>query len=235
MNFVPSSRTIDQLKKLDWECKGPNGETLTLKPTSEESYTLPCSIYAATKLACEQMAGIVSEAYGIPIVCLRFQNVYGEGQSLKNPYTGIISIFSNRLRNNQSINIFEDGEESRDFIHVSDVVESIRLSLESTMKGFPILNIGSGIPTSVMAVASILKEKLNSQSEIRVSGDFRVGDIRHCYADMTRVVKILNFQPKIGIEQGLGFFCDWFIKQSPETDRSDDALKELANKGLARK
>lgn len=232
--YVPQSRNADQLKTKDWECKGPNGESLNLVATSEQIFTRPSSIYAATKLACEQMADIISGAYGIKIVTLRFQNVYGEGQSLKNPYTGIISIFANRMRNDLPINIFEDGNESRDFIHVSDVVESIQLSISDKITNSTIINIGSGIPTTVLSIAEILKNKLKSHSDIKVSGDFRVGDIRHCYADLTLAKQILNFTPKLSIEKGLNFFCEWFENQAPEVDKSENALQELSSIGLAR-
>lgn len=232
--YVPESRNVEQLKNKDWDCKGPNGESLKLIATSEKVSARPSSIYAATKLACEQMADIVSETYGTKIITLRFQNVFGEGQSLKNPYTGIISIFANRMRTNLPINIFEDGQESRDFIHVSDIIEAIHLSMNDKIDKNIIINIGSGIPTSVLSIANILKNKLNSCSDIKISGDFRAGDIRHCFADIALAKQVLNFDPKLTIEEGLNLFCKWFEKQAPETDKSDSAMQELSSIGLAR-
>lgn len=213
---------------------GPNGESLALVATPEDAAPRPASVYAATKLANETLGRIFSEAYGTTVLALRFQNVYGERQSLRNPYTGILSIFSNRMRRNLPINIFEDGEESRDFIHVSDIVHGISLALEKPLTGFHVVNLGSGIPTSVMEVAEILRSLLKSKSELTVSGDFRAGDIRHCYADLKKAKQILGFEPQSTIKQGLERFCNWVETQSILEDRSEAALRELTNRGLGR-
>lgn len=213
---------------------GPNGESLALVATPEDAAPRPASVYAATKLANETLGRIFSEAYGTTVLALRFQNVYGERQSLRNPYTGILSIFSNRMRKNLPINIFEDGKESRDFIHVGDIVRGISLALEKPLTGFHVVNLGSGIPTSVLEVAEILRSLLKSNSELIVSGDFRVGDIRHCYADLTKATQILDFEPQLTINQGLERFCNWVETQPVIEDRSDAAMRELANRGLGR-
>ncbi|MGD9663024.1 MAG: NAD-dependent epimerase/dehydratase family protein, partial [Porticoccaceae bacterium] len=148
--ITAAPRDANRLKAGVFEPIGPHGEALELVATPEDIYPNPASVYAATKLANENLGKIFSEAYGTSVVALRFQNVYGEGQSLRNPYTGILSIFSNRMRQNLPINIFEDGKETRDFVHASDVAAAIGLALERTLSGFHTINVGSGVPTSVM-------------------------------------------------------------------------------------
>jgi len=194
----------------------------------------PSSIYAATKLANEQLGRIFAEAYGTTVAALRFQNVYGERQSLRNPYTGILSIFSNRMRQNLAVNIFEDGLESRDFVHVSDVVRGILLALGADLPAFTVANIGAGRPTSVMEVATTLRRLLGSQSELNVSGDFRAGDIRHCYADLSNARSLLGFEPAVALETGLANFVRWVLTQSVIEDQSSRAQAELTRLGLGR-
>jgi dTDP-L-rhamnose 4-epimerase len=203
-----------------------------LVATSEDVMPSPASVYAATKLANETLGRIVADAYGTTVVALRFQNVYGERQSLRNPYTGILSIFSNRMRQQLPINIFEDGHESRDFVHVSDIVRAVGLALTQPLTGFHAINIGSGVPTSVLQVADTLRGLLGSSSELAVSGDFRAGDIRHCYADLTRAKEILGFEPSLSVTQGLALFCQWVLTQPVLEDRSEKAMQELARLGL---
>ncbi len=231
---VPGSRSAARMAQGMFDPLGPDGEALELVGTPEDAPPSPSSIYAATKLANEQLGRICAEAYGITVAALRFQNVYGERQSLRNPYTGILSIFSNRMRQNLPINIFEDGLESRDFVHVHDVVRSIRLALEAELPPFTVANVGSGQPTSVMRVAETLKRLLGSQSELQVSGDFRVGDIRHCYADLSNVRALLGFSPAVDLEDGLRAFCDWVATQAIGEDRSAQAMAELTKLGLSK-
>lgn len=232
--IVPPSREVTNLAAGKFEPTGANGETLELVATPEDAPPSPSSIYAATKLANETLGRIFAEAYGTSVVALRFQNVYGERQSLRNPYTGILSIFSNRMRQGLPINIFEDGQESRDFVHVSDVVRGICLSLEAKLAPFSMANIGSGVPTSVMEVASLLRELLDSSSELQVSGDFRAGDIRHCYADLSQARALLGFEPAISLRAGLRAFCDWVRTQPVLVDRSAEAMAELTRLGLSK-
>ena len=229
---VPAPRSAEAMKTGDFDVYGPNGETLELIATPESATAQPASVYAATKLANETLGRVFADAYGTAVVALRFQNVFGERQSLKNPYTGILSIFSNRMRKNLPINIFEDGQESRDFVHVSDIVRSVRLALEQEMRGFHVLNVGSGIPTSVMQVAEMLRKELGSRSELTVTGNFRVGDIRHCYADLTMAEKVLGFQPKVNVDEGIARFCGWVMTQPVMEDKSAQAMAELAKLGL---
>lgn len=231
---VAVPRDANRLKAGLFEPVGPNGEALQLVATPEDISPSPASVYAATKLANESLGKIFAEAYGTTVVALRFQNVYGERQSLRNPYTGILSIFSNRMRQNLAINIFEDGKESRDFVHVSDIVAAIGLALNKPLSGFHAINVGSGVATSVMKVAETLCELLGSQSTLAVSGDFRAGDIRHCYADLKRAREVLGFEPSLTVEQGLAKFCNWVMTQPVLEDRSEKAMSELARLGLGR-
>ena len=231
---VPAPRDAARMKAGDFEPRGPGGEALELVATPEDVSPRPASVYAATKLANETLGQIFADAYGTTVVALRFQNVYGERQSLRNPYTGILSIFSNRMRQGLPINIFEDGRESRDFVHVSDIVRAIGLALQQPLEGFHALNVGSGMPTSVMAVAEALRGLLGSTSSLAVSGDFRAGDIRHCYADLTLARTVLGFEPSLDVTQGLGRFCQWVLTQPVLEDRSEKAMSELARLGLGR-
>ena len=230
----PASRSHAALSAGQWDPTGPGGEPLQLMATPEDAPLRPASIYAATKRSMEEMGRIFSEAYAVPTMALRFQNVYGERQSLLNPYTGILSIFSNRMREHLPINVFEDGLESRDFVHVSDVVRSISLSLTRDLAGFHTLNIGAGVPTSVIEITQALAQRLNSRSRITVTGDFRVGDIRHCYADVRLARAVLGFEPAVSLAQGLDAFCDWVRTQAIEVDQSGAVQQALAGLGLGK-
>jgi dTDP-L-rhamnose 4-epimerase len=229
---VPAPRSTEHMKAGRFEPVGAAGEQLELIATPEHAPPSPASVYAATKLANETLGKIFAEAYNTPVVALRFQNVYGERQSLRNPYTGILSIFSNRMRQNLPINIFEDGLESRDFVHVSDIVRAIELGLEQPLTGFQAVNVGSGVPTSVMDMAEILRELLSSTSELTVTGNFRAGDIRHCYADLAHAGATLGFKPSLDVRQGLQRFCEWVLTQPVQEDQSGKAMSELASRGL---
>jgi dTDP-L-rhamnose 4-epimerase len=231
---VPPSREVASLAAGKFEPTGPSGEVLELVATPEDVTPSPASVYAATKLANETLGRIFAEAYGTSVVALRFQNVYGERQSLRNPYTGILSIFSNRMRQGLPINIFEDGLESRDFVHVSDIVRAICLGLITDLPPFAIANVGAGTPTSVLEVAQTLRRLIGSESELKISGDFRAGDIRHCYADLTRARALLGFQPKVSLDDGLERFVRWVMTQPVLEDQSQKALSELTRLGLGR-
>jgi dTDP-L-rhamnose 4-epimerase len=235
--LCPEPRSAERMRAGQFEPLGANGEALSLTATPESLPPKPASVYAATKLANETLGKVLAEAHGIAVTALRFQNVYGAGQSLQNPYTGILSIFSNRMRQGLGVNIFEDGLESRDFVHVGDAVRAIELALGATASRpatFSVLNIGSGTPTSVMEVASLLRGLLGSKSELRVSGDFRAGDIRHCYADLSLARRLIDFAPRMNLEQGLREFCAWTLEQPIFTDQSEQAQGELDRLGLGR-
>ena len=229
----PPARTEVQLRSACWQVRCPTcGAEILVAATPECAPTAPASIYAATKLAQEDLVRIASKALGIPAVIFRFQNVYGEGQSLKNPYTGILSIFSNQLRAGKTINLYEDGQESRDFVHVSDVARAVVLSVTCDGADGSTLNVGSGQPATVEQIALLLKERFGSKAQPVVSGQYRLGDIRHGYADITAINHQLGFAPEISLEQGLDRFVGWVKQQPAEPDRLDTATQELVSRGL---
>jgi dTDP-L-rhamnose 4-epimerase len=231
--IYPPMRTEEALKQGCWEHNCPQcGESITPIATAESAKTAPASIYAATKLAQEDQFRIAGCALGIPTLIYRFQNVYGEGQSLKNPYTGILSIFSNQLRAAKTVNLYEDGQETRDFVHVCDVASAVQLGVDSGRVDGMTLNVGSGVPTSVREIATLLKDCYRATSDIVVSGEFRIGDIRHGYADLKLISERLGFTPSISLQQGLERFTRWVVTQAPEPDRLDVATKELLTRGL---
>lgn len=232
--FTPSSRTKGSLEMGIWDQVGPDGIPLNPVPTREDAGISPSSVYAATKVAAELLGRIVADNFGIGFEALRFQNVYGEGQSLVNPYTGILSIFSNLMRQDRVINIFEDGLESRDFIHVDDVATAVSLALTSPSSSFRALNIGSGQPTSVLKIAEILGTALNSHSKLVITGDYRAGDIRHCFADTTAARSALGFNAAVSIEDGLRRFCEWVVTQEIVESHASQAQQLLQKLGLGK-
>jgi dTDP-L-rhamnose 4-epimerase len=200
--------------------------------TDEHTPTNPTSIYGITKLAQEQIAMSALNCIGIDTVALRLQNVYGPGQSLKNPYTGILSIFSKQMMSNLPIYIFEDGKESRDFVYIDDVVRAIQLSLIREEMSENIFNIGCGSMTTVIDIVHKLKNIFQSKSEIIVTGEYRMGDIRHNYSDNRRSLDTLNFLPVISLDQGLLMFSDWALKQPVSENEYEKSLSELRTAGL---
>lgn len=230
---TPDARTADALAKHLWEPPCPRcSAKLSLIATPESARPQPSSIYAATKLAQEDLVRIGCGAAGIPWVNLRFQNVYGPGQSLNNPYTGILSIFSTRIRRGLDLPIFEDGLESRDFVHVTDVAHAIGLCLGSPGADGKTLNVGAGVPTSVMEVAQMLNKVLGGRSHIEVTGQYRVGDIRHCFADISNLQKLTGYAPQVDLEKGLAAFAKWVLGQPLPEDGLDRANRLLIEKGL---
>lgn len=205
---------------------------LKLAPTTEDSEIKPCSLYAFTKYAQEQMLKTMCPALGIDYTIIRFQNVYGVGQSLKNPYTGILSIFSALLLAGKPVNIFEDGLESRDFINVADAAAGVIASLSAPESNSQIINLGSGKGTSVIEIAEYLKKAYRSKSRLSITGDFRVGDIAHNIADITKARKILGFEQKVSLEQGLDEFCNWVMQQDKDCGRYEDSLAEMEKSGM---
>tara|TARA_B000000609_G_C24177608_1_gene355279 strand:+ start:675 stop:1811 length:1137 start_codon:yes stop_codon:yes gene_type:complete len=231
---VPESRSYDNLAKGDFSISFEGRNDLELIPTPESCNPKPASVYALTKYVIENYLDIVSKSYDMKCTSLRFQNVYGPGQSLKNPYTGILSIFANKMRVNETINIFEDGLESRDFVFIEDVVTALMSSRKRGGNIHEKINIGSGLPTSVLDIANFLKRTLNSDSKIEITGDFRLGDIRHCYADLNLARKILNYKPSYTIEKGISLFVSWVLSQEIEKDNSDKAMLELKRYGISK-
>lgn len=231
--LVPAvARSRENLDAGRWEPVDVTGRLLAAVPTPESLPFAPGSVYAATKAAQELLLSSASIALGLHATIFRFQNVYGEGQSLRNPYTGIISIFFNRARQGLHIPVYEDGLESRDFVHVSDVVSALASSLGAALPNGIILNVGAGVPTSVSHLASTLLKVSGFDVPVRVTGQYRLGDIRHCFADLSRTAKYLGFAPKMSLEEGLRGFCKWAASQPVHKDRSEQAEAELKERGL---
>lgn len=232
-HVYPEARVEADLAKKDFECKCPIcSGSVTLMPTDEQSLYKPTSIYGLSKQTQEQMVLIVGKALNIPSIAFRYQNVYGPGQSLSNPYTGILSIFSTQLKNNNPINIFEDGKESRDFVFIDDIVNGTIAGLLSNEADYKTINIGSGEATDVFTVAKQLKKQYNSDADIKITGNYRVGDIRHNYADLTLAKKHLNFVPQYSFTEGLSLFCQWVNLQEIQNDKSQNTFAEMKSKGL---
>ena len=213
------------------KCATCNTE-LSLLATDEQAKIHPSSIYGINKQQQEQMVMLMGASLGIPAVAFRYQNVYGPGQSLSNPYTGILSIFSTRILNGNNIDIYEDGQESRDFVYIDDVVDATILGLENNAANGEVFNIGSAEPTTVLTVAETLKKLFNAATTINVSGNYRVGDIRHNYADVTKAKKLLCFAPKYNFQQGITAFVAWVKTQKVEEDKYEQSKQELQAKGL---
>jgi dTDP-L-rhamnose 4-epimerase len=229
----PEARNQQDLDNGIFELYGDDPtDKLTLLPTDEFSKIHPSSIYGITKYNQEQMVLVACAAKNISAIAYRYQNVYGPGQSLRNPYTGILSIFSTQIRNHLPINIFEDGKESRDFIFIDDVVDATIAGIEQTANTNVVYNAGSGVPVSVLEVANELMKNYNIQVPVTVSGNYRIGDIRHNYADLNQIKTGLGFTPKYTFSEGLKLFCNWVLKQPVNQSGYDSSLLEMRSKGL---
>ncbi len=232
-NVYPEARTEENMVLRDFECKCPIcGKSLILLPTSEDSRIHPTSVYGITKHTQEQLVLTVGNSLGITALALRYQNVYGPGQSLSNPYTGILSIFSTQIRNGNDINIFEDGKESRDFVFVDDVVDATILALENDDTIVGAFNVGADRPIDVLTVAKTLNNYYNGEIKINITGNYRIGDIRHNYADLERSKKILKYSPKYTFDDGISIFCEWVKKQEILNDNYDESIIELKKRNL---
>ena len=209
-----------------------HSDKLELVATTEDSIIHPTSVYGITKQVQEQLVMTVCPTIGIAGVAFRYQNVYGPGQSLKNPYTGILSIFSTQIKNGNGINIFEDGKETRDFIFISDVVDATVLGIEKETANNHVFNVGTGIATDVITVATELSNNYGIQVPITISGNYRLGDIRHNYADITKARQLLGFEPKVSFKEGLKQFTDWVNTQEVEEDKYQQSIDEMKAKGL---
>jgi dTDP-L-rhamnose 4-epimerase len=178
------------------------------------------------------MLMLVCKSLDIAAVAFRYQNVYGPGQSLSNPYTGILSVFSTLIKNKKPINIFEDGKESRDFVFIDDVINATVLGIEKDEANGEVFNVGSGSPVTVMEVAQLLVNNYETEIELQVTGNYRLGDIRHNFADISKITRLLGFKPSISFADGLKRFTDWVNKQSVQTSRYDESVREMKEKGL---
>lgn len=227
-----AERTLDQLKRAEWELTNDQGEPISPIPTPETKHPSLASIYALSKYDQEKMCLICGRAYNIPTVALRFFNVYGTRQALSNPYTGVLAIFASRLLNNNAPLIFEDGMQKRDFVSVLDVARACRLALETKEAVNDVFNIGSGNSYTVLEIAEKLTDILGKNHiQPSTTGKYRVGDIRHCYSDISKAKKILNYQPDVTLENGLAELSEW-LEQQVAIDNVDHAKEELASRGL---
>jgi dTDP-L-rhamnose 4-epimerase len=216
-----------------FECLNTADKTvLKPLPTDELSRINPLSVYGLTKYFQENILQNVCFTLGVKYIALRFQNVYGPGQSLSNPYTGIISIFSNRIKLGKDIFIFEDGVESRDFVYILDVIQSLELALKNTEISTGIFNVGSGVQTAVIDVAKKLADLINPSVQISVTSQFRKGDIRHNFADLEKIKHNLGFRPEYTFEKGLSLFVEWAQSQELEIDNYEKSLLELSERGI---
>ena len=230
----PKNRSAEDMKSglYDPRCPQCNGTEVRHLPTDESSQINPSSVYAISKLSQEQMVIQAGKSLGIYSLALRYQNVYGPGQSLSNPYTGILSIFSSLLRQNKPINVFEDGYESRDFVFIDDAVNATILALESSNAAYEALNVGGGQSTTVIGIARLLKDYYGADSKVSISGAYRAGDIRHNIADLKRANELLGYKPKTDFSAGLKLFSDWVKQQPTIVSTYSDSIAELQKRGL---
>jgi dTDP-L-rhamnose 4-epimerase len=225
-------RTREQLSSHDWEPRGPSGQTVTPVPTDENKPPALSSIYALNKFEQERSTLLFGRAYEIPTVALRFFNVYGPNQALSNPYTGVLAIFASRLLNGKPPVIFEDGEQRRDFVSVKDVAYACTLALERQEVRDEVINVGSGTSVTVHGIARRLakilgKERLQSE----VTSEYRVGDIRHCFANVDKARRLLGFEPSVTLQDGMTELAGWLEGRVPD-DLVDQARGELRSRGL---
>ena len=229
----PKGRTLDHLKAGIYEpvCPHCNSECIP-EPTNEDCPTHPISLYGLTKRVQEEMILLFAQACGLSAYALRYQNVFGPGQSLCNPYTGILAIFSNLARSGSSIQIFEDGMESRDFVFVEDAVEATWRCISSHSNAVEILNVGTGNPTTVLEAANAIVRYFDSKARILITGTFRIGDIRHNFADLVKIRNSTGFNPQFTFQSGLPRFLDWAVSRPGALNGYESSLKEMSGRGL---
>lgn len=230
---TPTLRSDEQMAQGDWDHHCSTcGESLEARPTPEAKKLDCMSVYGITKKDQEELFLSIGRAYDIPAVALRYFNVYGSRQSFDNPYTGVLATFSNRIQNGNPPVIYEDGEQKRDFVHATDVARANRLAIERDVAGVAI-NVASGEPTTVNEVAAMLIDCYGEADDLtsEITGDYRQGDVRHCFADTTRAEELLGFEPEMGLEEGLAELVEWGRTQDAE-DSFEQARAELEEKGL---
>lgn len=229
----PEARRSEDMLKGFYEPRCPVcGSFIKMLPTDEGSRIHPSSFYGLTKQNQENGILLFARQLGLSGYALRYQNVYGPGQSLKNPYTGILAIFSSLARNNLNINIFEDGLESRDFVYIDDVIAATSFCIASESDNVLALNVGSGEPTSVIEIARTVKNYFNSSSSVTITGDFRLGDIRHNVADIGLVNERIKFKPQFSFGEGIIKFLDWALLQPVENIGFEKSLNEMRKTGI---
>ncbi len=227
-----AARLADDLRRGQWEPTDGQGRPLLAIATPETKCPDLASVYALGKFDQERMCMILGKAYGIPTTAVRFFNVYGTRQALSNPYTGVLAIFASRLMNDAPPLVYEDGLQQRDFVAVADIARGCRLALENGAANGRVFNLGSGEPRTVLDVAASLAHVMGKEHLApRVTGKYRVGDIRHCFADITAAREVLGYEPRVRFEDGLEELTDWLATQEA-TDAVDAANAELARRGL---
>ena len=229
----PPVRPVSQLKAGEWElhcgtCRG----VLKPTPTGEDKPSEINSVYALSKRDQEELCLIYGRTYGIPVTALRFFNIYGTRQALSNPYTGVAAIFAARLINGQAPLVFEDGEQMRDFVSIHDIVRANLLAMERPESNGEVINVGCGKPITIRRVAEILASSLGQTIEPVITQKYRAGDIRHCYADLTRARALLGYEPQVTHEEGFRELAAWLAKQQAE-DKVETMLRELNSYGLS--
>ena len=228
----PQLRPSEQLLARRWELECSScGEQLKPAPTSEDKPLFPTSVYAVTKQDQEQFCLAIGRSYKIPTVALRYFNVYGTRQALSNPYTGVCAIFSARLLNGNAPMIFEDGEQTRDFVHVSDIVQANLCALKTDRADYQAINVGTGTATSVREVCNLLASGLGLNLEPEIVGKYREGDIRHCVSDITRARTLLGYEPKVSLATGIPELLGW-VREQAAKDQVASATAELESRQL---
>jgi len=233
-SFVyPGPRNGEDMSRGDFEVQYAGcSDTLKAVATDEESEIHPSSVYGITKQKQEQLIMSVCPAIDIVPVALRFQNVYGPGQSLNNPYTGILAIFSTLVRSGKAINVFEDGRSTRDFIYIDDAVNATIAAIEMDEANSGVFNVGTGVATEVLSVVNLLTEYIGREVPVNISGNYRLGDIRHNFADTTKIKQFLGFTPKTSFKDGIKLFADWAKQQDLIDSGYERSLREMREKGL---
>jgi len=222
----------DAGRRPGWDITDAAGVALEPVPTPETRAPALSSVYALGKLAQEQLCLMCGKAYGQPTVALRFFNVYGKYQALSNPYTGVLAIFGNRLLHGRPPLIFEDGLQRRDFVHVRDVARACQLALEESAAVGGVFNIGSGRSLSILDLSRKIARVMGTDIAAEITGEYRTGDIRHCFADISRARQVLGFRPTVPLDQGLQELADWLARES-SIDRVEQARDELRQRRLA--
>jgi dTDP-L-rhamnose 4-epimerase len=231
-DIVPGHRrSRDQLSRASWELRDAEGSELVPVPTAEDKQPDLSSVYALSKYDQERLCLMVGEAYGIPTTAMRFFNVYGPRQALSNPYTGVLAIFASRLLNGNPPTIFEDGRQQRDFVSVHDVARACRLAYDNPRAAGQVYNVGSGQTYTVAGIARSLADAVGKDIDAELTGKYRVGDIRHCVADIALARRELGYEPQVTLEQGLAELVEW-LPQAIAVDRVAEASQELHRRGL---
>ncbi len=228
----PPLRTSEQMSRGDWELFCPYcGSKVKPIPTPESTPLISNSIYALTKKAQEEMSLIMGRTYNVPTTVLRFFNVYGSRQSLSNPYTGVAAIFMSRIKNDNPPVIYEDGLQTRDFVYVGDVAQALILSMKKSSADYEVFNVGTGTPVTIKEVAEIIAKIYGKNIKPQITYKFRKGDVRHCYADISKIQKLLGFRPQVSFEDGMRHLIEW-ARRETAVDKFDRATLELKKKGL---